>query len=78
MEYFEFVLILHLMIKLLGITNDLSQCFMLQKINEIRENDCEDLFEEVNTFCLLYHIVIPNMEDTITVRGRSRVMVDSW
>uniref|UniRef100_A0A0A9E7R8 HAT C-terminal dimerisation domain-containing protein n=1 Tax=Arundo donax TaxID=35708 RepID=A0A0A9E7R8_ARUDO len=88
MECFEFVLIVHLMIRLLGITNDLSQCLQikdqnivravgligttLQKINDIRENGWEDLFEEVKTFCFLHRIIIPNMEDSITVRGRSR------
>jgi hypothetical protein len=60
MESFEFVFIMHLVIKLLGKTNDLSQCLQkkdqnivraigligatLQKINEIRQNGWEELF----------------------------------
>ncbi|KAL6600527.1 hypothetical protein ACP70R_045327 [Stipagrostis hirtigluma subsp. patula] len=88
MECFEFVLILHLMIRLLGKTNDLSQCLQrkdqnivravgligstLQIINDIRGNGWQQLLEEVNSFCLLHSIVVPDMENTITVLGRSR------
>jgi hypothetical protein len=87
-ETFEYVLILHLMIKLLGKTNDLSQCLQrkdqnivravgligatIRTIHDAREDGWEELFEEVKTFCLNHNIVIPNMEDTLTVRGRSR------
>jgi hypothetical protein len=39
---------------------------------QARENGWEELFEEVKAFCLLHHITIPNMEETITVRGRAR------
>ena len=88
MESFEFVLVLHLMIRLLGKTNDLSQCLQkkdqnivraigligttLQKMNDIRENGWDELFAEVENFCLLHHIIVPKMDDTLTVRGRSR------
>jgi hypothetical protein len=77
MESYEFVLILHLVIKLVGITNDLSQCLQrkdqnivqaiglisiaLEKINDLRQHGWDELFEEV--------IIIPNMEDPLTVRG---------
>ena len=85
MENFEFVLILHLMIKLLGITNDLSQCLQrkdqnivwavgligitLEKINNVRQHGWEELFEEVTEFCVVHHINIPNMEEKLTIRG---------
>lgn len=88
MESFEFVLIMHLMIRLLGKTNDLSQCLQkkdqniiraigligttLQKINHIRQHGWQELFEETKTFCLKYNIIVPDMSDTTTTRGRSR------
>ena len=44
----------------------------LEKINEIREHGWEELYDGVNKFCVEHHINIPNMGDTVTVRGRSR------
>jgi len=44
----------------------------LQKINEIRQNGWEELFEDAKSFCLQYNIIVPNMLDTTTARGRSR------
>ena len=88
MENFEFVFILHLKIRLLGITNDLSQCLKrkdhnivwavglvgitLHKINDVRQHGWDELFEEVTEFCAIHHIIVPNMEENVTVRGRSR------
>jgi hypothetical protein len=88
MESFEFVLIMHIMIQLLGKTNDLSQCLQkkdqnivravslievtLQKVINFREHGWEDLFEETKAFCLKHNIIVPNMLDTIAARGRSR------
>ncbi|XP_044454880.1 uncharacterized protein [Triticum aestivum] len=88
MESFEFVLILHLMITLLGKTNNLSQCLQLKNqnivravglikttlddIQNIRQNGWGELFKEVTDFCVKYNIVVPNMEDTRTANGRSR------
>ena len=59
MENFEFVFILHLKIRLLGITNDLSQCLKrkdhnivwavglvgitLHKINDVRQHGWDEL-----------------------------------
>ncbi|KAH7668712.1 Ribonuclease H-like protein [Dioscorea alata] len=71
MESFEFIFILHLMIKVLGLTNDLSNALQHQNIinamglivtvkelmQDLRENGW---------------VPIPNMEDSIPVRGRSR------
>ena len=88
MENFEFVFILHLKIRLLGITNDLSQCLQrkdqnivravglvgitLHKINDVRQHGWDELFEEATEFCAIHHIIVPNMEENVTVRGRSR------
>ena len=88
METFEFVLILHLMIRLLGKTNNLSYCLQkknqnivravglikttLDDIQEIRQDGWDGLLQEVTDFCLKYNIVVPNMEDTRTSNGRSR------
>ena len=85
---FEFVLIMHLMIRVLGKTPDLSQCLqrknqntvraigligaVLRNINHMRADGWDGLFEEVKTFCLKRNIIVPNMEDTIPIRGRSR------
>ena len=88
METFEFVFILHLMIRVLGRTQDLSQCLqrnnqnivcaiglngsVLRNMNDMRENGWDPLFEEVKSFCTKMNIVISNMDDTIPTRGRSR------
>ena len=88
MDSFEFVLILHLMIRLLGKTNNLSQCLQLKNqnivravglikttlddIENIRQNSWDGLFKEVTDFCVKHNIVVPNMEDTRTANGRSR------
>jgi hypothetical protein len=88
METFEFVLIMHFVIKLLGKTNDLSQCLQkndqnivraigligatLQQIDEIRQHGWEDLFKDTKSFCIQYNIIVPNMLDTTTARGLSR------
>ncbi|PNT73572.1 hypothetical protein BRADI_2g60463v3, partial [Brachypodium distachyon] len=88
MENFEFVLVLHLMIRVLGKTQELSQCLqrknqnivravgligsVLKNMNDMQENGWEELFQEVTTFCGQRNIVVPNMEDTIPLRGRSR------
>ncbi|WVZ91816.1 hypothetical protein U9M48_037939, partial [Paspalum notatum var. saurae] len=88
MESFEFVLIMHLMIKLLGKTNDLSQCLQkkdtnivravsligvtLQKVNDLREHGWEGVFEATKQFCVKHKIIVPDMLETTVARGRSR------
>ncbi|WVZ74919.1 LOW QUALITY PROTEIN: hypothetical protein U9M48_023034 [Paspalum notatum var. saurae] len=80
MKSFEFVLIMHLMIKLLGKTNDLSQCLQkkdtnivralsligvtLQKVNDLREHGWEGVFEATKQFCVKHHIIVPDMSET--------------
>jgi hypothetical protein len=88
MESFEFVFILHLMIRVLGVTQELSQCLqrknqnivcaigligsVMRNMNAMRENGWDDFFEEVKSFSVKKKIDIPNMEDMIPVRGRSK------
>ncbi|KAH7663595.1 Ribonuclease H-like protein [Dioscorea alata] len=88
MESFEFIFILHLMIKVLGLTNDLSNALQQKDQNivnamglivtvkelmqDLRENGWSTFLEEVKSFCVAMSVSIPNMEDSIPVRGRSR------
>ncbi|XP_022895334.1 zinc finger MYM-type protein 1-like [Olea europaea var. sylvestris] len=57
MQDFEFVFSLYFMFKILAITNDLSQA--LQKKDQDIQN-------------AIRHILVPNMEDIIVVKGRPR------
>ncbi|KAJ0967581.1 hypothetical protein J5N97_024498 [Dioscorea zingiberensis] len=88
MESFEFILILHLMIKVLGLTNDLSNALQQKDQNivnamglivtvkelmqDLRENGWATFLQEVRSFCVAMSVSVPNMEDSIPVRGRSR------
>ncbi|KAH7661298.1 Ribonuclease H-like protein [Dioscorea alata] len=69
MESFEFVLILHLIIKVLGLTMTLTVKELMQ---DLRENGWGAFLEEVRSFCVAMSVSEPNMEDSIPVRGRSR------
>jgi hypothetical protein len=87
-ESFQFVFILHLMIRVLGITQDLSQCLqrknqnivraigligsVMRNINAMRESGWDDLLEKTKAFAAKHNIDIPNMEDMIPMRGRSK------
>jgi hypothetical protein len=88
MESFKFAFILKLMLRLLGITNELSRVLQRKDINIVhvvelisdvndqlvamRENGWDNLFYEVQQFCNDKSIPVPNMFDEIPVRGRSR------
>ncbi|XP_039145998.1 zinc finger MYM-type protein 1-like [Dioscorea cayenensis subsp. rotundata] len=88
MESFEFVFVLHLMMKVLGITNELSNALQQKdqnivnamalidtvkdRIQYLRDNRWNELLEDVRSFCDRMYIPVPNMEDKIPVRGRSR------
>ncbi|CAN6175040.1 unnamed protein product [Urochloa humidicola] len=88
MECFQFVFILKLMLRLLGITNELSHLLQRKdinivnaleliqdvkaRLNTMRESGWDDLIDEVREFCEMKGIPIPNMSDEIPVRGRSR------
>ena len=49
----------------------LSSSYTLD-ISEVHDNEWAKLFEEVKTFCNQHNIIVPKMDDTITVWGRSR------
>jgi hypothetical protein len=38
-------------------------------MNDMRENGWEEIFEEVKIFCVGRKIIVPNMDDTIPLRG---------
>lgn len=42
----------------------------MEKINDIRRHDWDELVEEVKTFSLQHRIIVSDMLDTIIVRGR--------
>ncbi len=89
MENYKFVFILKLMIKLLAIVDDLSHVFQKKDLNivhamelvsdvkdrlaSMRESGWDDLFHEVQIFCMEKGIPIPHMDEQIPVRGRSRL-----
>uniref|UniRef100_A0ACD5ZNQ7 Uncharacterized protein n=1 Tax=Avena sativa TaxID=4498 RepID=A0ACD5ZNQ7_AVESA len=51
-------------VSLIGVT--------LDKLQGIRDNGWDELMKETTDFCIKYNIVVPNMDDTIPARGRSR------
>ncbi|XP_058783171.1 uncharacterized protein LOC131657830 [Vicia villosa] len=42
------------------------------RLATLRENDWDDLFIDVQEFCVAQSIPVPNMDEEIPVRGRSR------
>ncbi|KAL6531211.1 hypothetical protein OROHE_014280 [Orobanche hederae] len=88
MEKYEFVFIAHLMKVVLGITNGLSQFLqqkdqniigamnlvinVKRQLQDLRDNGWDELLEEVSVFCSEHDIVIPDMEDNVPGRIRSK------
>ncbi|XP_057428396.1 uncharacterized protein LOC130721834 [Lotus japonicus] len=88
MESFEFAFILKLMLKLFGITNELSKTLQQKDLNivlamelvlvvkarlkTLRDSGWDELFGDVQEFCGHQCIPVPNMDEEIPVRGRSR------
>ena len=84
-QSFEFVFNLHLMIYILGVSNELSQALQIkdqdivnaiklvrmskERLQIMRENGWSSLLDEVSIFCRINEIVIPNMDDIFVVRG---------
>ncbi|KAL6565682.1 hypothetical protein OROHE_004737 [Orobanche hederae] len=82
---FDFSFDLHLMKKILGITNDLSQALQKKnqdivnamnlvdiskrRLQEMRDNGWDKLVEEVSIFCIKHKIEVPDMDD-IYVSGK--------
>ena len=88
MQTFKFVFTLRLMKDILAITNDLSEALQQKtqniinamtmvratkvELQSLREDKWETLLESVKNFCVENSIEVPNMNDTIPIRGRSR------
>ena len=43
------------------------------RLASLRDSGWDDLFDEVKQFCMEKGIPVPNMDDQIPVRGRSRL-----
>ncbi|KAK9714523.1 hypothetical protein RND81_06G100900 [Saponaria officinalis] len=87
MTSFEFVLVLHIMIQILGITNDLWQALQIKSqdilnamhlvsntkilIQKLRDDGWENLLQQVLLFCNNHDTEVPNMEDHY-IYGRGR------
>ncbi|KAI0497630.1 hypothetical protein KFK09_020863 [Dendrobium nobile] len=87
MESFDFIFMMYLMIAILGITNELSQSLQRkdqdienamklvqiskQRLQLLRENGWNGLLDEVSHFCVVFEVVIPNMDETYKTRRRS-------
>ncbi|XP_039688060.1 zinc finger MYM-type protein 1-like [Medicago truncatula] len=89
MESFKFAFILKLMLKLFSITNELSKILQRKYLNivsamelinvvkarlaTLRDNGWDNLFVDVQEFCVAKGIPVSNMDEEIPVRGRSRL-----
>ncbi|XP_025820787.1 zinc finger MYM-type protein 1-like [Panicum hallii] len=87
MESFSFVFIMKIMLQILRITNELSLILQRKnqnvvqamsliidvttRLNNLRSEGWEPLFEETKAFCLAKCIPIPNMSDQVPRFGRS-------
>ena len=92
MNQFEFVFVLHLMRKILGITHELSQVLQRKdqdivnamnlvkvskaRLQAVRDDGWESLLIEVSNFCSKHEIIMLNMEDAYATRGRPRRRVE--
>ncbi|PIA31127.1 hypothetical protein AQUCO_05200016v1 [Aquilegia coerulea] len=91
MNTFDFVFKLHMMRKVLGITNTLSKALQKKdqdivnamdnvnlwkaRFKSLRESGWDDLLLEVNSFCEKNEISIPNLNDTYAPPGQSRRLI---
>ncbi|PIA24877.1 hypothetical protein AQUCO_16300001v1 [Aquilegia coerulea] len=88
MHSFEFCFIVHLMMNLLGMINDLSKTLQRkdqdivnvlsllkvckERLQRMRECGWDSLFVKVSTFCTKHGINVPQMEAKFVYHGRSR------
>ncbi|XP_074364256.1 uncharacterized protein LOC141705083 [Apium graveolens] len=88
MNDFEFIFLLHLMRKVLGITNDLSQALQRKDqdlanalclvnvskkmLQTFRDDGWNELIVDVSKFCEKFEIDVPDMDAISMPRGRSR------
>ncbi|XP_077249175.1 uncharacterized protein LOC143888621 [Tasmannia lanceolata] len=73
LQTFEFAFSLHLMISLLGITNELLQA--LQRKDQVIVN-AMTLLDDISSFCAKHDIEVPSLVDTYVVPGRVRRHVE--
>jgi hypothetical protein len=89
LQTFDFAFNLHLMKNVLGITNELSQALQRKdqdilnamklveisklRLQAMREDGWNSLFEEVSKFCAKNNIVVPNMDELYQPRSRRKV-----
>jgi len=87
LESFEFVFNAHLMLMILGYTNELSQSLQKRdqdivnvmtligvakiRFQQLRSNGWEDFLEKVKSFCIKFSIDIPIMDSKYEPHGRS-------
>jgi hypothetical protein len=80
LKEFDFILILHLMKEIMGITDVLCQALQQKSqdvvnamnlvrqtktlIQELRENGWDNLYANVTSYCVRHDIEIPNLDDT--------------
>ncbi|XP_057791103.1 uncharacterized protein LOC131008227 [Salvia miltiorrhiza] len=92
MNRFEFVFVLHIMRKILGITHELSQVLQRKdqdivnamnlvkvaktRLQAMRDDGWEILLTEVSKFCSTHEIIMLDMEDEYVARGRGRRRVE--
>ncbi|KAH7650649.1 Ribonuclease H-like protein [Dioscorea alata] len=88
MENYKFVFVMYLMRRLLGMTNELSLALQQKdqnivqamrlieaakaRLQHFRETGWKEFLGEVTSFCKENSIDVPNMEDNMPIRGRSR------
>ncbi|XP_074364201.1 uncharacterized protein LOC141705027 [Apium graveolens] len=88
MNDFEFIFLLHLMRKVLGITNDLSQALQRKgqdlanalclvnvskkMLQTFRDDGWNELIVDISKFCEKFEIDVPDMDAISMPRGRSR------
>ncbi|CAI0548692.1 unnamed protein product [Linum tenue] len=88
MQTFEFVFHMKMMIEVLAITNELSIALQRKdqdlvnamelincskkRLQELRDEGWEPLFDDVVSFCTKEQIHVPNMNDLFTLAGRTR------
>jgi hypothetical protein len=87
MECYEFVFILHFLIGLLSITDELTKALQRKdqdiveamglisdvkvRLQDVRDNGWEPLLTQVKSFCEQYKIKMPNMSDITVSMGES-------
>ncbi|KAM5552412.1 zinc finger MYM-type protein 1-like [Rosa sericea] len=88
MRSYEFIFCLHLMRKVLGITNDLSKALQKkdqdivnamnlvtvckERLQAMRESGWDSLLTQITLFCEKHSIKVPNMDECFAAQGKSK------